>query len=67
MGLTEYVLLIVVVILIPLLIAGAVTVWSIEQARYRPKRARRAKPGSPPVPAPERPAEANPPAAPPAG
>ena len=39
MGTTEYVLL-VLVILIPLVVAGAVTLWSLEQARYRPKRAR---------------------------
>ena len=40
MGLTEYVLL-ALVILVPLLIAAAVTLWSLEQVRYRPKRARR--------------------------
>jgi hypothetical protein len=39
MGLTENVLL-ALVILVPLVIAGAVTLWSLEQARYRPKRAR---------------------------
>ena len=39
MGLTEYVLL-ALVILVPLVIAVAVTLWSLEQARYRPKRSR---------------------------
>ena len=38
-GLTEYVLL-ALVILVPLVIAVAVTLWSLEQARYRPKRSR---------------------------
>ena len=49
MGLTEY-LLLALVILVPLVIAVAVTVWSLEQARYRPKRAR-----SRPIVEPERP------------
>ena len=39
MGLTEYVLL-ALVILVPLVIAVAVTLWSLEQVRYRPKRSR---------------------------
>ncbi len=34
---TEY-LLTGLVIVIPLLVAGAVTLWSLEQVRYRPKR-----------------------------
>ena len=38
-GVKEYVLL-ALVILVPLVIAVAVTLWSLEQARYRPKRAR---------------------------
>jgi len=49
-GLTEY-LLLALVILIPLVIAVAVTVWSLEQVRYRPKRAR-----SRPIVKPDRPA-----------
>ncbi len=40
MGGREYVLL-ALVILIPLVIAVAVTLWSLEQVRYRPKRVRR--------------------------
>ena len=40
MGGQEY-LLLVLVILIPLVIAVAVTLWSLEQVRYRPKRVRR--------------------------
>ena len=36
---TEY-LLLAAVILVPLIIAGGVTLWSLEQARYRPKRRR---------------------------
>lgn len=40
MGGREY-LLLALVILIPLAIAVAVTLWSLEQARYRPKRHRR--------------------------
>lgn len=39
MGLTEY-LLLGVVIVVPLVIAGAVTLWSLEQVRYRPKKSR---------------------------
>jgi hypothetical protein len=39
-GVREYVLL-ALVILVPLVIAVAVTLWSLEQARYRPKRWRR--------------------------
>lgn len=38
MGLTEIVLLIVVVIGIPLVIAVVVTLWSLKQVRYKPKR-----------------------------
>jgi len=34
---TEY-LLLATVILVPLAIAVVVTLWSLEQARYRPKR-----------------------------
>lgn len=37
---TEWVLLIVVVILVPLAIAVAVTLWTLEQARLRNKRNR---------------------------
>ncbi len=37
MGLTEWVLL-ALVVLVPLAIAVVVTLWSLEQARYRPKR-----------------------------
>ncbi len=36
MGAREWVLL-AVVVLVPLAIAAAVTLWSLEQARYRPK------------------------------
>ena len=36
MGAREWVLLAVIVI-VPLVIAGAVTLWSLEQTRYRPK------------------------------
>lgn len=39
MGPTEYGLL-ALVILVPLGIAAAVTLWSLEQVRYRPKRRR---------------------------
>jgi hypothetical protein len=48
-GTTEYVLL-ALVILVPLVIAVAVTLWSIEQARYRPKRGRRPRPAARPEP-----------------
>ncbi len=34
-------MLLALVILIPLVIAVAVTLWSLEQVRYRPKRVRR--------------------------
>lgn len=37
---TEWFLLIVVVILVPLLIAGAVTLWTLEQSRKRNRRNR---------------------------
>jgi hypothetical protein len=40
MGPTEWFLLIVVVILIPLGVAVTVTLWSLEQARQRTKRNR---------------------------
>jgi hypothetical protein len=40
MGLQEYVLL-VLVILIPLVIAVAVTLWTLEQARMRSKKNRK--------------------------
>ncbi len=40
MGAREYVLL-ALVILVPLAIAVTVTLWSLEQVRYRPKRWRR--------------------------
>ncbi len=40
MGLTEWFLLIVVVILIPLVIAVTVTLWSLEQVRQRSKKHR---------------------------
>ncbi len=39
MGTREW-LLTAAVILVPLLIAVTVTLWSLEQARYRPKRKR---------------------------
>ncbi len=39
MGATEWFLL-ALVILVPLVIAVAVTLWSLKQVRYRPKRAR---------------------------
>jgi len=55
-GALEY-LLLALVILVPLVIAGAVTLWSLEQARYRPKRFRRPpdqRPSSPPPLPPER-------------
>ncbi len=46
MGLTEYALL-ALVIVVPLLIAGAVTLWSLKQVQYRPKK-RRPAPGATP-------------------
>lgn len=52
MGPTEYILL-ALVILVPLVIAVVVTLWSIDQARYRPKR-RRPSPRVPPPAPPER-------------
>lgn len=55
MGVTEYVLLVVVVIAIPLAIAGAVTLWSLKQVQYRPKQGRQRAAGSEPA-SPERPA-----------
>ncbi|MDQ3043780.1 MAG: hypothetical protein M3R06_01330 [Chloroflexota bacterium] len=42
MGLTEYLLLIVVVIAIPLVIAIGVTLWTLEQARQRAQPSRKA-------------------------
>ncbi len=39
MGLTEYALL-ALVIVVPLVIAGAVTLWSLKQVQYRPKQRR---------------------------
>lgn len=42
MGLTEYALL-ALVILVPLVIAGAVTLWSLKQVEYRPKKRRPAQ------------------------
>ena len=44
-GTTEWVLL-ALVILVPLVIAVGVTLWSLEQVRYRPKR-RRPRPAAP--------------------
>jgi len=38
------------VVLVPLALATAVTLWSLEQARYRPKGARRQRPTEPPPP-----------------
>ncbi|MBA2518961.1 MAG: hypothetical protein H0V24_04800 [Chloroflexia bacterium] len=38
MGAAEYALLIILVIAIPLAIAGAVTLWSLKQVRYQPKK-----------------------------
>jgi hypothetical protein len=46
MSVTEYALL-ALVIVVPLVIAGAVTAWSIDQRRYRPRR----RPAPPPRPA----------------
>ncbi len=43
MGPTEYVLL-ALVILLPLVIAAAVTAWSLEQARARSKKHRKRPP-----------------------
>ncbi len=43
MGLTEYILL-ALVILVPLVIATAVTIWTLEQARLRSKKNRRPAP-----------------------
>lgn len=57
MGPTEYFLL-ALVIVVPLAIAGGVTLWSLEQVRYRPKQRRpRPNPASdtPNGPAPTRP------------
>ncbi len=45
MGLTEY-LLLALVIVVPLVIAAMVTLWSLKQVQYRPKKRR-------PRPAPE--------------
>ena len=45
MGTTEWVLL-ALVVLVPLIVAAAVTLWSLEQVRYRPKR-RRPRPAPP--------------------
>ncbi len=39
-GATEWFLLIVVVILVPLVVAVAVTLWTLEQARLRTKKNR---------------------------
>ena len=49
MGLTEYGLL-ALVILVPLVISGAVTLWTLEQARLRSRRQRKRPPGTPPPP-----------------
>ncbi len=49
MGGREY-LLLALVILIPLVIAVAVTLWSLEQVRYRPKRVRRRAAPTPDAP-----------------
>ncbi len=46
MGTTEW-LLLALVILVPLAIAVGVTLWSLEQVRYRPKRMRRPRPAAP--------------------
>ena len=54
MSSTEY-LLLALVILVPLAIAVAVTLWSIDQARYRPKRPRRSTGQRPSPSAPEPP------------
>ena len=62
MGGREY-LLLALVILIPLVIAVAVTLWSLEQVRYRPKRVRRW--AAPTPAAPDDTAPRNDPAAPP--
>lgn len=43
MGLKEYILL-TLVILVPLVIATAVTIWTLEQARLRSKKNRRPAP-----------------------
>jgi len=45
-------LLLALVILVPLIIAVAVTLWSLEQVRYRPKR----RPKRPPLKTTEPPA-----------
>jgi hypothetical protein len=42
MGLTEYLLLAVVVV-VPLVIASAVTLWSLKQVQYRPRKRRPVK------------------------
>lgn len=66
MGLTEW-LLLAAVILVPLAIAAAVTLWSLEQVRYRPKRPRRPRPVATEAaaePAATSPTIASPPAAP---
>jgi hypothetical protein len=47
-GVTEY-LLLVLVIVVPLIIAGAVTLWSLKQVQYRPKKRRPARPETPPA------------------
>ena len=52
MGWTEYVLL-AWVSLVPLVIATAVTAWSLEQVRYLPKRARRPPSVDPTPPGPD--------------
>ena len=39
MGITEYLLLVLVVV-VPLVIASAVTLWSLKQVQYRPRKRR---------------------------
>ncbi len=57
MGFTEYVLL-ALVILVPLAIAAVVTLWSLKQVQYRPKK-RRPRPTSETAPGDAEPAGGN--------
>lgn len=58
MGVKEYALFIGLVIVAPLVVAVAVTLWTLEQARLRNKKYRKRAPASePPVEATAPPAE----------
>lgn len=58
MGVKEYALFIGLVIVVPLVVAVAVTLWTLEQARLRNKKNRKRAPASePPFEATARPVE----------